>query len=89
MASAIEDFNFFQKSVVPMDCVYVLTIYVFTCLHILFHSSKPICFVSCYTDICLLKIKKIIKIILLLTQCFYTNSAEEAFFRYIGPFLPA
>jgi len=63
-----------------LDCVYVLTIYVYTCVLIVFYSLKRMYSVSCYTNI---YSENNIKIILLITLYFFTYSAVDALFEYI------
>jgi len=69
-----------------MDCANELTIYVYTCLHILFYIPKRMCSGSCYTSI---YPENNIKSILFLTLYFSTNSAEDVLYGYIGFFFPA
>jgi len=63
-----------------LDCVYVLTIYVYTCVLIVFYSLKRMYSVSCYTNI---YPQNNIKLILLITLYFFTNCAVDALFEYI------
>ena len=66
-----------------MDCVHELTIYVYTCLHILFYSPKRMCSGSCYTSV---YPENNIKSILLLTLYFFTKFSEDALYGYMGFF---